>query len=270
MIKVEFPYRPLLEDLTTTVNEDGLDPYEGYAWLWEHQTELGLDPKVYCSTSITSGGHARDESLGIREVILHNTTSARLLADQLARDRQIDPLATIEPVFVGKTHWTQAQYMEFWLSVIGGFQLTPGFVSRDIKHLRQSTTQAFESIGLDMELMSGKAPATERAPEYFKMSTAFANLIRQGMDARRIGTVVRMIDTELSLGAQTERVFARQIGSKVMNICTVTVSPATVEDLATVNRELADDTERLIRFGATVFDTVDRSVQLLLTEDAAR
>ena len=263
----DFPYRPLLEQLTAAVTDNRLDPYEGYAWLWEQQSSQGLAPEVYCSTSITSGGHARDESLRIGEVIKRNTDSAQLLADQLAIDRQIDPSATIEPVFVGKTHWDQAQYMEFWLSVIGGFELTPGFIARDVDSLRRSASGAFAAAELDMDLMVSKAPATDRASEYFRMSTAFAELIRQGMSARPMDTVVRMIDTELSLGAQTERVFARQIGSKVMNICAI--KPATTADLASVNRTLADDSARLISFGATVFDTTNRSVRLLLTEELA-
>lgn len=76
-----------------------------------------------------------------------------------------------------------------------------------------------------------------------------------------------MIDTEQSLGAQTERAFARRIGSKVMNICIQ--KPAQLEDLMTVNRGLYKDMDRLIKFGSAVFDTVNNRVSLDLIEDIA-
>lgn len=263
----EFTYRPLLKELTEDVNAQGLDPYEAYRWLYERESDLELHPETYLSSSITSGGHARDDSLQMGEIIARNTESARLLANQLARDGQIRPEAAIEPVFVGKTHWNQAEFMQFWLSVIGGFDFTPGFVARDVNNLRIAAQQAFRAAELDLDVMVSKAPADQRASEYFKMSTAFASLITRGDNAEPVDAVIRMIDTDMSLGSQTERAFARQIGSKVMNICVV--KPANPKELDLVNHTLAVDTARLIKFGATIFDTSSNKVRLMLTEEAA-
>jgi len=263
----EFSYRPILQELTEVVNAQGLDPYEAYGWLHEQQRSSALSSETYLSTSITSGGHARDDSIGIGEIISRNTESASLLAEQLAIDGQIDPSAAIEPVFVGKTPWNQPQFMEFWLAVIGGFNLTSGFNARDVDKLRADAQLAFRAHELDLDLMASKESAETRAIEYFKMSSAFASLIRGGMDADPIRTVVRMIDTDMSLGSQTERAFARQIGSKVMNISVMqSVNPQALEQ---VNRRLARDTAQLISFGATVFDTRSNQARLVLTEDAA-
>ena len=267
MANHEFPYRPVLQELTGVVNERQLDPYEAYCWLYEQSGRLDLNAQTYCSSSITSGGHARDESLRMQDIIARNTESARLLADQLAADGQIDSRSAIEPVFVGKTPWNQAEFMEFWLSVIGGYELTAGYTARDVDNLRTKARESFEISGLDMDTMLSKQPAEVRAAEYFKMSSAFAGLITAGMDASPIGTVVRMIDTDMSLGSQTERAFARQIGSKVMNISLV--KPATPDELSPVNHALAVDSARLIRFGATVFDTSNNRIRLILSEDAA-
>lgn len=266
-IKPEFPYRPLLEELTVAVVNNGLDPYEAYGWLYKRQNLQALSPQTYCSTSITSGGHARDNSIGMKEVIQRNTASAMLLAEQLMADKQIAPEATIEPVSLGKTNWNQAQYMEFWLSVIGGYELTTGFISRDVDMLRNKAQGAFVKTELDLDLMTGDAPAADRAIEYFKMSHAFKEIITDGLPVRPIGTIVRMIDTELSLGAQTERAFARQIGSKVMNISVV--KPASPDEIQAVNHVLSEDVARLISFGATIFDTAHNRVRLLLEHDAA-
>ena len=267
MSSPDFSYRPLLQELTQTINNDGLDPYEAYRWLYEQQSASNLNPQTYLSSSITSGGHARDDSLGIKETIIRNTESARLLAEQLAVDGQIRAEVAIEPVFVGKTHWNQAQFMEFWLSVIGGYQFTPGFVARDVDNLRTLAQQSFRAADLDIELMTSNESAERRAAEYFKMSSAFAGLITDGMEAKPIDVVVRMIDTDMSLGSQTERAFARQIGSKVMNICVV--QPAEPRELDKVNHTLAADTARLIRFGATIFDTNNNQIRLMLTEAVA-
>lgn len=263
----EFAYRPVLQELTEVVNRDGLDPYEAYSWLYAQGSGLGLIPETYLSSSITSGGHARDDSLQVQQVITRNTESARLLADQLAADGQIRPEAAIEPVFVGKTHWNQAQFMEFWLSVIGGYELTPGYVARDVDNLRAAAQESFRAVELDMDRMLSKDSAEARAQEYFRMSNAFASLIHNGLDAKPVHALVRMIDTDMSLGAQAERVFARQVGIKVMNICIV--RPAQPSDLGKVNHALARDTERLIKFGATVFDTDRHEVRLMLVNEAA-
>lgn len=268
MASSEFLYRPVLEELTTVVNDQGLDPFEAYAWLYQKQAELGLQADNYCSTSITSGGHARNDSLEMRDIITANTASAALLAEQLAID--IDdfvPAATVEPVFVGKTHWNQAQFMEFWLSDIGGFHLTSNFVARDTDSLRTTVQTAYQRENLDLEFMISKAPAEDRAPEYFKMASAFAGIIQSGQEASPIKRLIRMIDPDKSLGAQTERIFTRLIGSRVMSV--VLTKPAAPEDLAHVNPRLAVDMARLIRYGAHVFDTQRVKLDLVEYDETA-
>ena len=260
----EFPYRVVLQNLTEVVNGQGLDPFEACAVLATQEKTAQLQRRVYPSTSITSGGHRRDESIDTRTVIARNTRSALMLTDQLAADGQIASEHTIEPVMVGKTHWDQGQFMEFWLSVTGGFELTPGFLAHEVDDLRNAANQAYDRVGLDRDLLLSDQQPEARAPEYFKMATAFAGLVEDGRPARPIETLIRLIDPDKSLGAQTERVFARSIGSRVMNVSVV--RPATPDSLRFVNPRLAEDTARLIQFGATVFDTRESSVRLILTE----
>lgn len=226
-----------------------------------------MHAESYCSTSITSGGHARDASLSIQDVILRNNESAKILAEQLAFDGQINPNTSVEPVFVGKTGWGQAEYMEFWLSVIGGFDFEKGSVASGVDKLRSMVQQAYKDEKFDINIVNSSAPAEERAKEYFKMSSVFAGFINDDMPATPIGRVIRMIDTEQSLGAQTERAFARQIGSKVMNICIK--KPASVDDLASVNKVLYRDVDKLIQFGSTIFDTTNNKASLCLSEESA-
>lgn len=267
----EFLYRPILQELTTVVKSQGLDPYEAYAWLHEQAADKGLRHETYASTSITSGGHARDTGLpDISAVISRNTQSAYMLANQLAVNHQIRPESTIEPVAVGNTGWKQSEFMEFWLAVIAGAELgQKGQVATSVDELRQMNRQMQQQNEVDIATIDSKSSIEQRTPHYFKLAIAAAALYggRQVRisPARR---VVRLVDTAQSLGAQSERVFARQLGVPVMNVGVV--APVSPESLRDVDSALFEDTQRLIRLGATVFDTVSSEVRLCLIEDVAQ
>ena len=96
------PHRVTLAHLTGEVNETGLDPLEGYELLCRRLGHAGLWFNTYLSSSITSGGHARDDSLDIVQVIQRNTDMALDLADELYRSSQLAPEASIEAVMLGK------------------------------------------------------------------------------------------------------------------------------------------------------------------------
>lgn len=263
----EFLYRPLLRGTTEVAKTQGLDPYEAYAWLYEQAKEQDLHAETYASTAITSGGHKRDDSLDLLEVITRNTESARLLAEQLAADGQIDARSTIEPVYVGKTGWSQAEYMEFWLAVIAGAQLTKDFSARDVDRLRTTQRQAYDVADVDFDCMNSGETAEARAGEYFRMAAASADSYQTSGEIHPVQQLVRLIDADLSLGAQAERVFARQLGIRVLHTCVVRpVAPAALE---TVNPHLAHDAQRLITFGATVFDTANKQTRLMLIDEVA-
>ena len=98
------------------------------------------------------------------------------------------------------------------------------------------------------------------------MAAAAAEVYLSGsVDSRPVDRVVRMIDPDRSLGTQAERVFARKMKIHVKNISVV--KSASAADLAAVNHRLAEDTERLVSFGAAVFDTQQNEVRLQLVDD---
>lgn len=262
----DFPYRNLLVDLTAKVAERGYDPFEAYALFVERQNADGLLAETYCSTSITSGGHARDSSLAMQDIIASNTRLASDLAEQLAQDRQITAASTIEPVFVGKTGWDQAEYMRFWMAVIGGFEIPKGFSASNIDNLRAACLAAESEHEVDIANMISANSAEDRAIEYFKQAQAYSGLVHV-LGASPVRQLVRMIDTEQSLGAQAESVFARLIGTSVKRISLV--RPADLEDLRTRNCQLTDDLQRVISFGAAVFDSANNQVRLQLVDDYA-
>ena len=261
-----FSYRPILRDLTLRVLREKWDPYEAYAYFLRIERSLDLKREVYLSTSITSGGHLHDpRNKKLEDIIERNTTSAILLANQLADDDQIIPQNSIEPFSLGYTGWKQSEYLEFWLMVLGGLQLDD---RDDIDVVRSHHRIAFEHAGIDMTRFNTAETLEKRAEDYFTMGATFAKLYERDFVIKPMCKMIRLIDPDTSLGAQTERVFARCIG---MPVYTVTVvEPVDPDKLFEVNQVLAEDTHRLISFGATVFDTKHHRTRLMLVEETTK
>ncbi|MGB3023545.1 MAG: hypothetical protein WBB39_01935 [Candidatus Saccharimonadales bacterium] len=258
-----FSYRPLLRDLTAKVLREKWDPYEAYRYFSRVERSLGLERHTYLSTTITSGGHLHDpRNKKLDDVIDRNTTSAVLLASQLADDSQIIPQMSIEPYELGYCGWKQSDYLEFWLLVIGGLEVDE---STDIDVVRTRHRIEFEHAGVDFAQFNSNDDLEERAKHYFMLGAAFAKLYETEFVTKPMQRMVRLIDPDTSLGAQTERVFARCTGIPVFTVSVV--MPADPQNLFDVNRTLAEDTHQLISFGATVFDTKQHQTRLMLVKE---
>lgn len=260
----KFLYRPVLRDVTDKVQKNNLDPYEAYVYLRMLENSLGLKREIYLSTSVTSGGHVHNpDMLDLQEIISRNTHSATLLANQLASDGQIDPESAVEPVFLGATGWRQSEYLEFWLMVIGGLIVGD---REDTDSLRVRHRVAFEIADVDFLHMNSAVRPEERASEYFKVAYAMSGLYASKLRIAPIKKMIRLIDPDTSLGAQTERVFARAMNIPVYSVSVMTqTSPSS---LRLKNQELAQDTEALISYGAVVFDTRSEGGHLVLTKQS--
>src|SRR6266699_2243368 len=53
---------------------DGFTPQQAYRMYEEFLLENGLDPTIYLSMAITSGGYARKEGLGVVDIITLNSS----------------------------------------------------------------------------------------------------------------------------------------------------------------------------------------------------
>lgn len=212
---------------------------------------------------MTSGGHLHDHrNKKIEDVIERNMTSAVLMTMQLVDDGQIVPQQSIEPYSLGHVGWKQSEYLEFWLMILGGLQLDG---NEDVDVVGSRHRIAFEHADVELEQFNGKGDPEERAKHYFTMGAAFAKLYESEFKTQPMKQMIRLIDPDTSLGAQTERVFARYIN---MPVYTVTVAmPADPKKLFDINQTLAEDTQRLISFGATVFDTHHNHTRLMLVEE---
>lgn len=264
MPEIATPLRTELQELTHELNETGVDPFEGYERLCRRLGDLGLWFDTYCSSSITSGGHARNHSLNMGEIIRKNTDSAHDLCDELFQVHQLDSRATVEAVAVGKvSHWTQSDYMEFWLNVMARPQHDGVGAAKRLDGLRASFSQALtQNDQVDMAAYNNSSlDADQRAPHYIKHADIYADTVR-GVAHSPINRLVRLIDTDTSLGAQTENYFARVIGTQVMKVGVAHIGDHALPANYPSSR-LVRDADDIVRFGGHVFDT-KRRTQLVL------
>jgi hypothetical protein len=262
-VGIERPFRDILSELTIEANEQGLDPFDAYVRMREKMSYLGLQALDYCSSSITSGGHARDDSLGMGDVIRKNTDTAMDLCDELYGVGQLNPRTSVEAVVLGKIAWKQSDYMTFWLTTMSGIPAAGHGVLQSIRSFRQELAGGMQrSDSLDMDLYDSKETAERRAPQYFEHAQIFADTVKHHAPSP-VDRLIRLIDPEMSLGAQTENVFARLMGTGVFKVAIARTGLGISDKV--MRPRLRQDSETLVSFGATVFDT-DTREQLVLVE----
>jgi hypothetical protein len=265
----EFPYAGIFEDLTLWAIDTQATPLEAYLYYRRARRELELTPcPDYASTSITSGGHARRDDLTNVEIIDSNTDTARRTVRLLATQGSADPRATILPVDVGYIrHWRQSDYMELWSLAISGIDLgLNGRAQRVAEYERRfEDSQKREMVNLDI-MNDGAVDPRHRALEYFAFAKAFSQTARaQAVDATPVRRVVSLIDTDTSLGCQTERLLAKLLGLPVHKL--VAVAPAESYEPAISDLELRGDFATFIRYGAASIDLASEAKLVTLCLD---
>lgn len=172
----------------------------------------------YVSTTITSGGFARDTELPFAEAIAQNTALAGALTNAIIANCAVRPSSVILASDLPKVPgWKQSDYLIFWLSLLEG---VPGEVSEGLGAYMQEfagTTKMDDSTAsYDDKLRSYEA----LVEEFVRMGNALAipgrnDYMRQ---RPRIFNMIQLIDTEESLGCRAERLYARLRGLNVYKI----------------------------------------------------
>lgn len=216
----------------------------------------------YNSTSITSGGHARLPDADMGHVIGANTATARHIMRMLAAKGDILPGESILPVDLGKTGWTQSEYMMFWLLTIARPDISE-IHNRDEQGLLRFERQIGASLvrhGVDVSVMSdGSLPHERRRSHYQLFGTAVASAVQTDdiscTPARRFN---KLVDTGVSLGCDTENDFARRL--QIPRYRLMAVSAAAGGNLALP--ELNEDLHVIRAFGADVFMPREHTIAL--------
>ena len=267
MAETQRPIRQMLTKLTFEANESHIDPFEAYALLMHRVGVAGLRADVYCSSSITSGGHARVPDLDIGSVIRRNTDTALDMVDELVRVGQLDPRSSVEAVALGKIrHWTQSDYMELWLSVMSGIEATGAGAAARVDGFRRTFHDRRDNHDtLDMAMYNNSAVSpAERATHYFTHAQTFYDLTSE-VDHSPVAKLVRLVDPDQSLGAQTENVFARLQGTPVYNVAVAETGIRPNADH--MPDRLVRDHDTIVAFGGAVFDTVRRQQLILVPHE---
>ncbi len=156
--------------------------------------------------------------------------------------------------------------MSFWLATMTGLPARGYGVHTAMGRFRADLQTAIaDAEDLDMDTYDAKLPAAIRAPHYFKHAEVFAATARRHVP-NPIRRLVRLIDPDMSLGAQTENVYARLMHTGVFRVA---IAETGIEpDEHMLPAHLVQDTRRLVRFGATVFDTLKRQQLVLVPQES--
>lgn len=272
----ERPLRRQLAELTDRATDDELTPPETYVKLREAMTRLSLRTDTYASSSITSGGHARrrvsEKGLPMTEVIESNTRTAFQVCDGLFASQQMDPTETIEAVALGYIpHWSQSDYMEFWLATMAGLPATGHGVSQAIdtfqSDFRTRRQQAIDDGKLDMDMYNSSAQSVEvRANHYFAHAHLFADtVLDSAIENEPIRRLVGVVDPGMSLGAQTEKLFASRMEAQLFRVAIARTGLTPTEESAPL--QLVEDSQLIARLGGSVFDLKPRELMMLVPQD---
>lgn len=251
-----FPFAGVFEDLTEVTIEQELSPLRAYVRYQQARQRYQLHHSPdYFSTSITSGGHARRPNVESRAIVEKNTENAQQLLGELAVAKVITPDRAILPADFGYVpHWRQSDYITLWLAVIGG----PDFGKTKPDHeaaffaMRLGTALEREAVNLDI-MNNSKMEPQLRAPEYFKFTRAFANVVpRAPFRTRPVNRVINLLDPKDSLGCRTERVFAHTQNIPVFDINVAGPGPEALDVIE--DDLLRKDLETIVSYGGTTVE----------------
>jgi hypothetical protein len=211
--KKESPYREIFEQLESY-------PYssiDAYTLYYDWAETNGIDPCVYLSSAITSGGLARDPNIPFGEMMDTHTEFGDRMAYAIAAqksDYYITREDIVAPADLGKvSEWGQADYLLFWAHVITG--LDPREAEMIDEYVQQkgiTKLRGFSDKTLSREQKwqdySALVETYVDAMEIFNSGKG-----ENGMERpRNIQTVVPILDPAESLGVNAERYLCHLLG----------------------------------------------------------
>jgi len=250
------PIREYLRgEFNTEVNQtENEDPLEAYVRL---ETDLGyraLAYDTYAQATITSGGHARNPNLEWIDIVKKNVAYAQNMAENLYKSGELDPSKTIEASTLGLIHhWKESDYITFWLNTLARPHVTGRGAADRVKVFRKYLATELDKHDIDLETFNNyEKSAPERAPYYFRLADAYADALK-GVGHSPVERLVAVSETAGSLGANTERYFAKKLGTKVFGLAVAKLGRQTLPS-DYPDQLLVSDSEAIVRYGGQIFD----------------
>ena len=207
-------------------------------------------PKVYVSTSITSGGYARDPNLSREQVIAANNRVGGLIAGSLSENESpvLESTNSMLPTELGHVKgWLDSDYILFYFCWLAGLSASgAAWVERQLKEpVYEETLRLANRTKRDD---GSRIPNEERWP-YYKVfvevtlaNLSLAEALPDGNRAEGSKLMLQLVDVERSLGCQAERMFAE---ARRLDLLAPTFAP----DLAS---PLAEEVAALLKLEAKV------------------
>lgn len=268
MSKPDMPIRNYLQgEFNAQVNETGEDPFEAFARLESALGPSAFAYDTYAQATITSGGHARNPELSWLEIVKKNVAYAQAMAEDLYASGELDPMKTIEASTLGLVgHWSESDYITFWLTTLARPNMTGHGAAQSVDHMRQRLRNSLQDHHIDMSIFNDYTrPREERAPNYFMLADAFYDAVG-GVGHEPVERLVAVSETSGSLGASTERYFAKKLGAHVYGLAIASLGNQTLPP-DYPHGLLAKDTEAIVRYGGQIFDPRKNTRILLVKQD---
>ena len=238
------PYLEIFRQIETVALARALAPHEAYEMFDLFLVTHGLDPVVYLSMAITSGGYRRDPDLPMGDVISRNSVFGQLAALALIRDiPELDLSDIIVPSELGKvTRWDQMDFLLFWFHVIAGLR------PHEAAYIEGVVQEKINSRALS-DTESPKCQYDRLVSDYKAAMCDLVSNTAKKLHPNNIQAVIFILDGEMSLGAQAEQELCYALGIPPQ------MQLLSAHAVATLDGEYAQHLIRLRTLGASALGT---------------
>lgn len=206
-------YRQVFLDIEQAAaeKEGGITPQHAYELYEAYLAANNLDPTVYLSMAITSGGFARDNSLAISEIIRKNSAYGAMAREALLYQHpELSAADIIVPSDLGKVKgWSQADYLLFW------FHTITGLTAEHAQTVSEAMAPSLSYPGFTDTTLS----SDERWRDYERFTDDYTYCLRglgdtfgRNLQPNNIQAMIIILDGEMSLGGRAEERLCRSIG----------------------------------------------------------
>lgn len=208
------PYQKVFESIEVTPD---CTTIQAYSLFYNRLSHSELDPSIYLSMAITSGGYARDPELTYGDILAKNGHYGSLVAETLSKqfvNIGILPTDILVPSDLGKVAgWSQADYLLFWAHVITG--LDPYEAEQVDAAIHEAGTTKHAGF------FNKQLPRDERWLAYKQLVDVYVeqfSILELGRGnsgaalPQNMQAVILALDPQESLGVNAERYLCHKLG----------------------------------------------------------
>lgn len=205
------PYLQAFRDIEHAASQEGLDAQGAYEIYEAHLLKHGLDPTIYLSMAITSGGFARDSELEIGEVIERNSEFGTLARQALLHQHpELSEEDIVLPSDLGKVAgWSQSDYLLFWFHTITGLTADQArLISNNMASSLHYPGFTDKTLDKDQKWLDYQ----QFTDDYVRHLRSLISTEGRSLEPNNIQAMLMILDGDMSLGGRAEERLCRAIG----------------------------------------------------------